>query len=56
MDPGHPGEPRAGNDLTVPLNPCRSQFLYQGMNPHADGDYISLPWRTGLLTQTNSTR
>ncbi|MFM9696931.1 non-reducing end alpha-L-arabinofuranosidase family hydrolase [Streptomyces europaeiscabiei] len=46
---------RAGDDQTVPLNPCQSQFLYQGMHPNAGGDRISLPWRMGLLTQTNST-
>jgi hypothetical protein len=45
---------RAGNDQTVPLNPCRLQFLYQGQDPGAGGDYIRLPWRMGLLTQTNS--
>ncbi|GAA4673154.1 non-reducing end alpha-L-arabinofuranosidase family hydrolase [Phytohabitans rumicis] len=46
---------RAGNDQTVPLNPCQMRFLYQGMDPNASGDYIRLPWRMGLLTQTNST-
>ena len=45
----------AGNDQNVPLNPCQSQFLYQGMDPDAGGHYISPPWRMGLLTQTNST-
>jgi hypothetical protein len=45
---------RAGNDQTLTLNPCDLQFVYQGMNPSAGGDYIALPWRMGLLTQTNS--
>ena len=46
---------RAGNDQTLPISPCRLQFVYQGMAPGSGGDYNNLPWRMGLLTQTNST-
>ncbi|MFD9044247.1 hypothetical protein [Streptomyces bottropensis] len=51
--PDPPRQPRAR--AILPLNPYPSRLLYQGMDPNADGDRISLPWRTGLLTQTNST-
>jgi endo-1,4-beta-xylanase len=47
---------RAGDDQTLPIDPCRMQSVCQGLDPRAGGDYNSLLWRMGLLTRTNSPR
>ncbi|MFE3826883.1 hypothetical protein [Streptomyces sp. NPDC059092] len=44
----------AGYDRTPTIPACEPQYVYQGLDPGASGDYDTLPRRLGLLTRTNS--
>ncbi|MER7496575.1 non-reducing end alpha-L-arabinofuranosidase family hydrolase [Streptomyces pharetrae] len=53
-DISHGETVRAGHDQTLAIPACRLPCLCPGMNPGAGGDDSLLPWRLGLLTQTDS--
>ncbi|WP_345700568.1 non-reducing end alpha-L-arabinofuranosidase family hydrolase [Kitasatospora terrestris] len=48
---------RASNDQSLTISPCKLQYVYQGLDPATPWQtpYIELPYRMGLLTQSNST-
>jgi len=46
---------RTDGNQTMEINPCSMQYLYQGRNPNSGGEYSQLPYRLGLLTNTNPT-
>ncbi len=45
---------RTGYDQNLEISACNMRMLYQGLAPGASGSYDRLPYRLGLLTQTNS--
>ncbi|WP_258724194.1 non-reducing end alpha-L-arabinofuranosidase family hydrolase [Cellulomonas sp. NS3] len=45
---------RSGTDQTMEISACDLRYAYQGMDPASTADYNDLPWRIGLLTQTNA--
>jgi hypothetical protein len=45
---------RTNVDQTLTISPCKLRYLYQGLAPNAGGNYDQLPYKLGLLTQTNS--
>jgi endo-1,4-beta-xylanase len=46
---------RAGYDQTLTISLCNIQYLYQGDAPGSYSNYNAIPWRIGMVTQTNST-
>ncbi|MGY4827022.1 non-reducing end alpha-L-arabinofuranosidase family hydrolase [Sphaerotilaceae bacterium SBD11-9] len=45
---------RTGYDQNLEISACNMRLLYQGLAPGASGSYDALPYKLGLLTQTNS--
>jgi endo-1,4-beta-xylanase len=46
---------RSSYDQSLTISPCKIQYVYQGDAPGNYSNYNAIPWRIGMLTQTNST-
>jgi endo-1,4-beta-xylanase len=44
---------RSGYDETMTISPCNLRYLFQGRDPYSTAGTALLPWKLGLLTQTD---
>ncbi len=44
---------RSGDDETMTISPCNLRYFFQGRDPYSTASATLLPWKLGLLTQTN---
>ena len=44
---------RDGYDETLTIDPCNMQYFFQGRDQYSTASTALLPWKLGLLTQTN---
>lgn len=45
---------RTNYDQQVTISPCHMRFVYQGDAPGSYSSYNAIPWRLGIVTQTDS--